>query len=312
MKRCLRKYFSLLLIGLTPFIISAQEELSDTLHEENNDLHIGGAEEEEIDTNPLYLDSRRDFGWSTLTDSISHIPAYETYCGWDTRNLFHSKTALDNIVDSAYFRLCYESCDFSYPAPGQLTSPFGPRWGRMHYGLDIDLETGDPVVAAFEGMVRISQYHASYGNVIVIRHNNGLETVYAHLSKREVESGDHVEAGNQIGFGGNTGRSYGSHLHFEVRYMGNAVDPTILLDPSKQQLRDWEISLNRHHFDYEKMVAESKAKTGNVSKKYHIIKSGDTLSTIARKRKTTVKTLCKLNRIKATSTIRPGQKLRYK
>ena len=100
----------------------------------------------------------------------------------------------------------------------------------MHYGLDIDLETGDAVSAAFEGMVRISQHHDSYGNVVVIRHNNGLETLYAHLSERSVSPGDHVEAGDIIGLGGNTGRSYGSHLHFEIRFLGRPLNPAAVID----------------------------------------------------------------------------------
>ncbi|MCC6600705.1 MAG: M23 family metallopeptidase, partial [Crocinitomicaceae bacterium] len=228
MKIC---YKSLLLL-IAPALIclsvkgqveSAIELMNDTGVWASSPAHIGGAEEEEEDDAALFNEKAIDLGLWTIADSVALIPAFDTYCNWDTRNLFHIKSAKENIGCGQHFTLCRESCDFVYPVQGQITSFFGPRWGRIHYGLDIDLETGDPVSAAFEGMVRISQYHASYGNVVVIRHNSGLETVYAHLSQREVVPGDYVQAGDVVGLGGNTGRSFGSHLHFEVRYLGDAV-----------------------------------------------------------------------------------------
>jgi murein DD-endopeptidase MepM/ murein hydrolase activator NlpD len=180
----------------------------------------------------------------------------------------------------------------------------------MHNGLDLDLETGDNVHAAFEGLVRISQYHSSYGNVVVVRHNNGLETLYAHLSQRKVKPGDHVESGDIIGLGGNTGRSYGSHLHFEIRYMGDAIDPNLIIDPATKSLRDWEFVLNKKHFEY-KSIDPKAIEARKTSKKYHTVRKGETLSVIARKHKTSVSAICKLNKIKQNSILRPGQKIRY-
>lgn len=272
----------------------------------NEPKDIGGDYEDEIDAPALFAEEVAVRNW-TIADSLAHIPAFDVYCHWDTRNLFLHKEAREYVVDTLNLMLCRESCDFEYPVRGMLTSNFGPRGGRMHYGVDLDLETGDAVSAAFEGMVRISMYHASYGNVVVLRHANGLETLYAHLSKRNVKSGDYVQAGDIIGLGGNTGRSFGSHLHFEVRYLGEPINPNELIDVQAMQLRDWEFNLTRSHFEY---PVVSRSASG--SSAYYKVKSGDTLSSIARKHKTTVSKLCKLNKLKPTSTIRAGAKLRVR
>lgn len=119
------------------------------------------------------------------------------------------------------------------PVKGKLTSPYGwrARFGRMHRGVDLNLRIGDSVVAAFDGKVRLVKYEAAgYGNYVVIRHDNGLETVYGHLSRALVKPGQRVRAGQLIAKGGNTGRSTGPHLHFETRFMGLAVNPEALID----------------------------------------------------------------------------------
>lgn len=119
------------------------------------------------------------------------------------------------------------------PVRGKLTSPYGwrARFGRMHRGVDLNLRTGDSVVSAFEGKVRVVKYEAGgYGHYVVIRHPNGLETVYGHLSRTLVRPGQLVRAGQLIGKGGSTGRSTGPHLHFETRFMGLAVNPEAIID----------------------------------------------------------------------------------
>jgi murein DD-endopeptidase MepM/ murein hydrolase activator NlpD len=185
----------------------------------------------------------------------------------------------------------------------------------MHYGLEIDLEVGDNVMSAFEGMVRISQYHPSYGNVIVVRHNSGLETLYAHLSQRKVVPGNHVEAGEIIGLGGNTGRSYGAHLHFEVRYLGQAFDPRNIVDPSSRSLLSSSFTLLPKHFETPSASPEAIAARGSKTSakaKYYTVKKGDTLYSIARRNGTSINAICKMNRIKQTSTLRLGQRIRIK
>lgn len=282
--------------------------------------HAGGATEEEMYAQPLFNEKPTNLELLTLRDSIMNIPAYNVYCNWDTRNLFNGKADKNSLESGLIFDLAFSDCDFVYPANGDMTSPFGPRWGRMHYGLDIDLEVGDHVMAAFEGMVRISQYHSSYGNVIVVRHNNGLETLYAHLSQRKVAPGDHVEPGDIIGLGGNTGRSYGAHLHFEVRYLGQAFDPREIIDPASRGLVNASFTLLPKHFDHIGVAPEvlaartgtSPAAKSSAKSKYYTVKKGDTLYAIARKNGTSINAICKLNRIKQTSTLRLGQRLRVK
>lgn len=122
---------------------------------------------------------------------------------------------------------------FVAPVPGRLTSPYGyrARFGRMHKGVDLNLHTGDTVRCAFDGRVRITKYEgAGYGYYVVVRHDNGLETVYGHLSRFLVKPNQYVKAGQPLALGGSTGRSTGPHLHFETRFMGLAINPEAIID----------------------------------------------------------------------------------
>ncbi len=287
--------------------------------DQNGLPHAGGGTDDEVSSLAIFNEREVELKLLTVGDSIRHIPAYEMYCNWDTKNLFAFRADQSVLGSGINFHLSHSDCDFHYPAIGMMTSPFGPRWGRMHYGLDIDLEVGDNVYAAFEGMVRISQYHSSYGNVVVIRHNNGLETLYAHMSQRKVLPGDHIEAGDVIGLGGNTGRSYGAHLHFEFRYMGQAFDPLLIVNPSAQALLASSFTLLPLHFEPAGVSPQTiAARTANTKStksskaRYHVVKKGDTLYSLARKNGTSVSAICKLNRIKESSTLRLGQRLRVK
>ncbi len=325
LKKALLITYLLLFFTSSCLILNAQEvdsELFSEIENQNGDSllpHAGGATEEELNSLALYNDKAAELKLFTREDSIQIIPAYETYVSWDTKNLFANRADKAALAGGMQFQLAYSDCDFHYPAAGIMTSPFGPRWGRMHYGLDIDLEVGDNVFAAFEGMVRISQYHSSYGNVVVVRHNNGLETLYAHLSQRKVIPGDHVEAGDVIGLGGNTGRSYGAHLHFEFRYRGQAFDPLLIVNPSAQSLLSSSFTLLPNHFEDAGVSPQTIAarnasgKSTKASKsKFHVVKRGDTLYSIARKNGTSIRALCKLNRIKESSTLKLGQRIKLK
>ena len=208
---------------------------------------------------------------------------------------------------------------FVFPTPARaiVTSHFGARKRRWHYGLDLGLPTGEPIYAAFDGVVRFSNWNSSYGNLIVIRHNNGLETYYAHLSKREVHAGDHVKAGTVIGLCGNTGRSYGSHLHFEIRYNGIAMNPENVVDPVTKTLRSEKLLLTRQSFakvgsSSTGGTAKPQSSASRSSAQYYKVRQGDTLSKIAKRNGTTVKKLCQLNGIKETTTLRIGQRLRIR
>ena len=199
------------------------------------------------------------------------------------------------------------------PKVGRVNSSWKFRRTREHKGTDIQLNTGDSIYAAFDGKVRVIREVSNgggYGNLIVIRHANGLETYYAHLSKHLVAENELVKAGEVIGLGGSTGRSTGPHLHFECRYMGKPFDPERIFDFPTGQLRDTLFTLKKHYFNiyshYGQSDKESAAATASV---VHVIRQGDTLGAIARKYHTTVTKLCQLNHISATKTLRLGQRI---
>jgi murein DD-endopeptidase MepM/ murein hydrolase activator NlpD len=165
------------------------------------------------------------------------------------------------------------------------------------------------VKAAFDGIVRIVRFDPrGYGYYVLLRHYNGLETLYGHLSKQLVEVGKLVKAGDLIGWGGNTGRSSGPHLHYEVRYQGNAFNASSVYDFPKGALVDRLFSLTPSHFSY-----FSHRKQAVVRRPvYHVVRRGDTLGAVARRYGTSVTSLCRLNRISSRSTLRTGQRLRVR
>jgi len=223
-----------------------------------------------------------------------------------------------------------------------ITSNYGRRWGRMHKGLDIKVYIGDTIRAAFSGKVRIVRYEANgYGNYVVIRHNNGLETVYGHMSKHLVKENQTVRAGQPIGLGGNTGRSTGSHLHFETRLCGTALNPALMFDFRNQDVTGDYYTYRRSTHDSESLQATrlrgknddkgySKAdvqgtnKPGSTSSKsdepvaksnkdfqWHTVASGESIESIAQAHNMSVEQLCKLNNIGLFTPLRKGQHLRY-
>ncbi len=237
----------------------------------------------------------------------SLYPAYSIYPNWDNRYV-HS---YGNAVVPDTFRI--DLTGFCMPTDSRkVTSKFGPRRRRMHYGLDVKVYIGDTIRAAFDGKVRMVKFERrGYGKYVVIRHENGLETVYGHLSKQLVDEDQFVRAGDVIGLGGNTGRSTGSHLHFETRFLGQAINPELLFDfPNQDVVADsW---LYRKHGASRSVASKSSApaNTGSGEIAYYKVRSGDTLSKIAKRQGTTIDKLCKLNRIKSTTTLRVGQVLR--
>jgi len=227
---------------------------------------------------------------------------------------------------------------FAMPHPGYITSPYGyrKRFRRMHKGIDIKANTGDTVRAAFDGKVRLTKYERrGYGYYVVVRHTNDLETVYGHLSKFLVEPDQYVRAGDPIALAGNTGRSFGSHLHFETRYMGYAINPAAIFDFANQTTHtdtytfDKNTYQNARNFSPEANAAyaaqyrsthkveygSGKSSSQSASKgsaKNYTVRKGDSLSRIASRNGTTVQALCRLNGIKSSAKLRPGQKLRIR
>lgn len=182
-----------------------------------------------------------------------------------------------------------------------ITSHYGYRWERSHRGIDLDLQVWDTVRTAFKGKVRYVGYYGGYGRVIVVRHYNGLETLYAHLHRYKVKVGDEVNAGQLIGLGGSSGQSTGSHLHFECRFKGVAINPEHLIRFKEKKLIDPEVTLLKNKWGY---VAVPDGV------EYYTVRSGDYLYSIAERYGTTCNQLCKLNGIRRNSTLRVGQKLR--
>lgn len=238
-------------------------------------------------------------------DLMENHPADDLYGNiWTCEKLNPYKIPIDSIPDS----IRIDCTDFVIPVEGHITSKFGPRRYRYHYGTDIKLYTGEPVRVAFSGKIRIIDYERrGYGHYVVVRHNNGLETVYAHLSKVLVEHNQVVEAGDTIALGGNTGRSTGPHLHFEIRYLGNAINPENIVNfDNGKQKDDYYLVTKNQTFYYQKEVKALSAA------KYITVRQGDTLGHIASRNGTSIGALCRLNGISSKSIIRAGQKLRIR
>lgn len=305
----MKRYFHLLF--LFSFLLKFSGSLASNLSTDLSQFYI------HTDTIPFDVDEDE---MADFNDSLILFPAYDLYCNWDTLNIHSPKFDVSTLKDSSHVICLYDenSCGYFHPFAGNVTSNFGPRKKRYHYGIDIDLETGDKVSAAFDGKVRIAKKSKTYGNVVVIRHANGLETYYAHLSKINVEVGQELFAGDILGLGGNTGRSRGSHLHFEVRYLGQPINPNNLISFSEQKLLADTLCLSKKTFSYQaeakKVAAKKYASKGVVTTKngvkIYTVSKGDTLSAIARRYGTTVPKLCKKNGIQSTSTLRLGQKLK--
>ncbi len=261
-------------------------------------------------------------------------PAADLYEEWDTE-MTHYHNANGILPDTATIDLR----GFHMPTPSRvITSNFGARWGRQHKGLDIKVYIGDTIRAAFSGKVRIVKNEPrGYGKYVVIRHYNGLETYYAHMSKQLVSEDQEVRAGEPIGLGGNTGRSTGSHLHFETRLCGVALNPALMFDFRNQdvtgdfytyhrkryasesaratRLRGANSDTHNSRFDTDEDDDELAIAAPEASfapeVHFHKVKKGETLQSIARKRGMTIDALCKLNHIGKNIRLMPGQILKY-
>lgn len=255
-------------------------------------------------------------GFYSFYDSliVFFSDAEELYEFWDNDVIHYSR--LDSaatarvlkMADSTFLLLrdTLMGSHYVHPVNGDVTSRFGFRRYRFHYGIDVNLNTGDTIYAAFDGRVRVTKMHRGYGRVLVLRHDNGLESLYAHLHRFLVDTNTRVKAGEPIALGGNSGRSTGSHLHFEIRYLGAAINPEKVIDFNTGDLISDTMMITKSIFDYMPELSNLK------SAKYHTIRKGDTLGAIARKYKTSVKALCRLNGIRETTLLQLGRKLRVR
>ncbi|MBC8153576.1 MAG: peptidoglycan DD-metalloendopeptidase family protein [Bacteroidetes bacterium] len=244
------------------------------------------------------------------------IAAYYTVWDSHTINPYNiNPLSFDEVID---VKLYDPPANRYWSAPmneGKMTSNFGFRWGRWHTGTDLDCETGDPIYSTFDGIVRLVGWDGNgYGRYVVVRHYNGLETLYGHMSKQLVESGQLVKAGDQIGLGGSTGRSSGAHLHFETRYQGNPFSSLNIFSFPENTINDDHFLLTSHVWDYLR-GGRSDGASSNPKPRFkrtvlHKVRSGETLSGIASRYGQSASALARKNHLSSRSRIRPGQKLR--
>ena len=267
---------------------------------------------------------------SIIEKEQEESPASELYQEWDNRYA-HKRTEMPDTFKIDLRHFCM-------PTPSRVVpSNFGNRWGRPQKGFDIKVYIGDTIRAAFSGKVRIVRYEAGgYGKYIVIRHPNGLETIYGHLSEQLVSENQSVRAGEVIGLGGNTGRSTGSHLHFETRLCGVALNPALMFDFRNQDVTGDYYVYNVNTYNEESVEAtrlrgkvgnggytrdlvqngelgsyQNKTHASNDELLYHKVKNGETLASIAKLRGVTIEKICSLNHLSANAKVRPGMILRY-
>lgn len=257
---------------------------------------------------------------NTFIDLIDDIePEPDIYTeGWNSKrvNPFREQDVPNSkVIDvTGYF----------IPCPGQVTSNYGYRakFGRMHKGIDLHIRSNDTIYAAFDGKVRLTNYEArGYGNYVIIRHPNDLETVYGHLNKFLVKPDQVVKAGDPIALGGSTGRSTGPHLHFETRYMGYAINPSAIFDFANQTTHTDTYTFTKKTYTQPRNYApkhnlassekENPYKSAAERTSY-TVKKGDTLSSIAKSYGLSATTLRKLNNMTSTDLIRVGQVLKLK
>lgn len=222
----------------------------------------------------------------------------EEYDVWNENIINPYQTSLVNMPDTVKI----DVSKYCPPALKHITSDWGFRKWKYHYGIDIKVHKGDTVKCAFDGTVRITRRDRGYGFFVVVRHTNGLETLYGHLDKILVIKEQEIKAGEAIGMGGNTGRSTGYHLHFEFRYLGNPINPHEIANFDPHSVKNSVLLLSSKNFEYKKEIDKIR---------YWTIKKGDTLGRIAYKTGVPVNKLCSLNGIKKTAVLKIGRRIRY-
>lgn len=325
------KYLTFLLFFGSNYLLFSQEYRLPGAHIDEHSQLL--ARQQNID-HQIKVEETQNFIGNIFREEEEEEPEMDIYTeGWNSKRVNPFNPS--DVPQTADI----DVSKFVMPHAGYVTSPYGyrKRFRRQHKGIDLKVYIGDTIRAAFDGKVRLTNYERrGYGYYVIVRHTNGLETVYGHLSRFLVEPDQIVKAGDPIALGGNTGRSTGSHLHFETRYMGVPINPARIFDfanqtthhdifrfdkSNYQQALNYDPDANKHYADaYRKEYIKNhpeaaKTQQQNASKggsSYYIVKSGDSLSRIATRHGTSVKKLCNLNNIKTTTILRPGQKIKVR
>ncbi len=286
LKQIITVFFTLLLISGNVFcqqegdtIAVTQEQIEENLDEDNlNDSVVKGT---------IVM----------VFDSMS-VPASKIYSIWSNATVNPYCIDLSKMPDTTFISLS----GYVHPVSGRITSNFGFRRWRWHYGTDLKVQVGDSIHSSFSGMIRIAKRSRTFGNYVVIRHNNGLETIYGHLSKILVNVNQRIKAGEVLGLGGNTGRSTGPHLHYELRYLGNSINPSDIINLPEGKVVTDSLLLCQKHFDYVNEIRKIR---------FYVVRQGDTLGRIALKNGVSITHLCRLNNLRRTSLLRIGRRIRY-
>jgi LysM repeat protein len=317
----IKKLFSILFFFLSIFSTHAQKIL-DTLETANGRMFIYANRTWEYEKDKGFdgVLNPRMYRMMTKDSTLNYIQT------WDNNTCYTSarKNDLSRLKDTLWLCVLEDvHSEFRSPVDGIVTSRYGYRSGKHHSGIDLDLETGDTVRSCWSGKVRYAKFNdGGFGNLVIVRHYNGLETFYAHLSKLLVVPDQDVKAGDILGLGGNTGHSFGSHLHFEMRFYDAAMNPEEVIDFEKRVCKDDNLFIHKGLFrpgakptdtlDEGESPVEVVKVVQTAQKKYHKVKSGDTLSNIASRNNTSISKICQLNGIRPTTTLQIGRSLRVK
>jgi murein DD-endopeptidase MepM/ murein hydrolase activator NlpD len=307
----------------------AKDEFED-YEKETTKIRVANQFEPVAEQNPIVHEDTTTIaeGQTTVVEQIDSIQvgddwvhAASYYVIWDSKTIDPYNLDPREFEETIQIQLVDKNNGFDWHLPLNrtvVTSQFGPRWGRNHEGMDLDATTGEPVYSTFDGIVRVISFNGNgYGKFVLVRHYNGLETLYGHLSKWECEVGQMVKAGDVIGLAGSTGRSTGDHLHFENRYEGNPFSPAWLWDfPHEALLTEtflltpkvWDHFRGGTAYQGEFDISKSQLKKTIM----HRVRRGETITVIANRYGLTVEELLEMNRLEPDSALRPGQQLRIK
>lgn len=270
-----------------------------------------------FDGEPQLVEVAEEFEMDT-----SWVKATEYYSVWDAYSLNPYQSDISQFKDTLSITLfdTVKGQNWSEPVPRSfITSEFGRRGYRWHYGVDLELDMGDSVCAVWDGVVRLTNWDGGgYGNYVLVRHYNGLETLYGHLSDIQCSVGQIVQAGDLLAKGGNTGRSSGPHLHFEIRYQGIPINPMEVFDFNSHSIRGSSFTLTTETFAYlDRRSGRQRAGGGGGEVRtrkvfYHRVRRGDTLGAISEKYGVPVSTLRRLNGMGRSSVLAAGRRIRIR